>query len=160
MISEYTTNDYSKILNVINDAASKYKGIIPDDCWHEPYMPKHELEDEFKNGVRMFGYQYNNELIGVIGFQEIKEVVLIRHAYTLTTHQGKGKGSELLKFLLEKNKNSHLLVGTWKSAKWAIKFYEKFGFTVRYAEKSALLLKKYWTIPSKQIENSVVLERH
>ena len=91
MISEYTTNDYSKILNVINDAASKYKGIIPDDCWHEPYMPKHELEDEFKNGVRMFGYQYNNELIGVIGFQEIKEVVLIRHAYTLTKHQGEGR---------------------------------------------------------------------
>ena len=160
MISEYTTNDYSKILNVINDAASKYRGIIPDDCWHEPYMPKHELEDEFKNGVRMFGYHDNNELIGVIGFQIIKEVVLIRHAYTLTKHQGKGKGSELLKFLLEKNKNSHLLVGTWKSAKWAIKFYEKFGFTVRSAEQSALLLKKYWTIPSKQIENSVVLEKY
>ena len=160
MISEYTTNDYSKILNVINDAASKYRGIIPDDCWHEPYMPKHELEDEFKNGVRMFGYHNNNELIGVIGFQIIKEVVLIRHAYTLTKHQGKGKGSELLKFLLEKNKNSHLLVGTWKSAKWAIKFYEKFGFTVHSAEQSALLLKKYWTIPSKQIENSVVLEKY
>ena len=160
MISEYTTNDYSKILNVINDAASKYKGIIPDDCWHEPYMPKHELEDEFKNGVRMFGYQYNNELIGVIGFQEIKEVVLIRHAYTLTKHQGKGKGSELLEFLLEKNKNSRLLVGTWKSAIWAIKFYEKFGFIVHTAEQSALLLKTYWSIPSKQIENSVVLEKY
>ena len=159
MISEYTTNDYSKILNVINDAASKYKGIIPDDCWHEPYMPKHELEDEFKNGVRMFGYQYNNELIGVIGFQEIKEVVLIRHAYTLTKHQGKGKGSELLEFLLEKNKNSRLLVGTWKSAIWAIKFYEKFGFTVHTDKESSMLLKKYWSITSKQIENSVVLEK-
>ena len=160
MISEYTTNDYSKILNVINDAASKYKGIIPDDCWHEPYMPKHELEDEFKNGVRMFGYQYNNELIGVIGFQEIKEVVLIRHAYTLTKHQGKGKGSELLEFLLEKNKNSRLLVGTWKSAIWAIKFYEKFGFAVHADKESSILLKKYWSIPPKQIENSVVLEKY
>ena len=160
MIREYTTNDYSKILYVINDAASKYRGIIPDDCWHEPYMPKHELEDEFKNGVRMFGYHDNNELIGVIGFQIIKEVVLIRHAYTLTKHQGKGKGSELLKFLLEKNKNSRLLVGTWKSAVWAIKFYEKFGFILHSAEQSTLLLKKYWHVSSNQIENSVVLEKY
>ena len=160
MISEYTKNDSSKILYVINDAATKYKGIIPDDCWHEPYMSEHELADEFNNGVRMFGYLHNNELIGVIGFQEIKDVMLIRHAYTLTQHQGKGKGSELLKFLLEKNKNSHLLVGTWKSAKWAIKFYEKFRFTVHTTEQSTLLLKKYWTIPSKQIENSVVLEKY
>ena len=153
MISEYTKNDSSKILYVINDAAAKYKGIIPDDCWHEPYMSEHELTNEFNNGVRMLGYLHNNELIGVIGFQEIKDVILIRHAYTLTQYQGKGKGSELLKFLLEKNKNSHLLVGTWKSAKWAIKFYEKFGFTVHTAKQSSLLLKKYWTIPSKQIEN-------
>ena len=160
MISEYTTNDYSKILYVINDAASKYRGIIPDDCWHEPYMPKHELEDEFKNGVRMFGYHDNNELIGVIGFQKIKEVVLIRHAYTLTKQQGKGKGSELLKFLLEKNKNSRLLVGTWKSAIWAIKFYEKFGFAAHADKESSILLKKYWRIPSKQFENSVVLEKY
>ena len=159
MISEYTANDYSKILNVINDAASKYKGIIPDDCWHEPYMPKHELEDEFKNGVRMFGYHDNNELIGVIGFQIIKKVVLIRHAYTLTKHQGEGKGSELLKFLLEKNKNSRLLVGTWKSAIWAIRFYEKFGFILHTKNQTTQLLKKYWKIPSQQIENSVVLER-
>ncbi len=160
MISEYTKNDSSKILYVINDAAAKYKGIIPDDCWHEPYMSEDELTNEFNNGVRMIGHFHNNELIGVIGFQEIKDVVLIRHAYTLTQHQGKGTGSELLNFLLEKNKNSHLLVGTWKSAKWAIKFYEKFGFIVHPAERSALLLKKYWTIPSKQIENSVVLEKY
>ena len=125
-----------------------------------PDAPKTELENEFKNGVRMFGYLHDNELIGVIGFQEIKDVVLIRHAYTLTQHQGKGKGSDLLKFLLEKNKNSRLLVGTWKSAKWAIKFYEKFDFRFHSAEQSALLLKKYWTIPSKQIENSVVLEKY
>ena len=160
MISEYTTNDYSKILNVINDAASKYKGIIPDDCWHEPYMPKHELEDEFKNGVRMFGYQYNNELIGVIGIQEVKDVVLIRHAYTLSSYQGKGAGSALLEYLLKKNLNSRLLVGTWKDATWAIRFYEKFGFILHSKEEKTLLLKKYWKIPLKQIENSVVLERH
>ena len=160
MISEYTTNDYSKILYVINDAASKYRGIIPDDCWHEPYMPKHELEDEFKNGVRMFGYQYNNELIGVIGFQEIKEVVLIRHAYTLTNYQGMGIGKSLLQYLFELNKNSHLFVGTWQDATWAIQFYEKFGFICHNKKQTAQLLKKYWEISSKQIENSVVLEKY
>ena len=160
-IKELDIEDYSsKILYIINDAAAKYKGIIPDDCWHDPYMPRHELENEFKNGVRMFGYVHDNELIGVIGFQEIKDVVLIRHAYTLTQYQGKGTGSALLKFLLKKNKNSHLLVGTWRSAKWAIKFYEKFGFIVHTIEQSTLLLKKYWNIPSKQIENSVVLEKY
>ena len=160
MIIEYTKRDSSKILNVINDAATKYKGVIPDNCWHEPYMSDRELLNEFKDGVRMFGYVHNNQLIGVIGYQEIKDVVLIRHAYTLTTYQGKGTGSALLEFLLNKNQNSRLLIGTWKSAKWAIRFYEKFGFVLHSKDESALLLKKYWNIPSKQIENSVVLERY
>ena len=160
MIIEYTKSDSSKILYVINDAAAKYKGVIPDNCWHEPYMSDRELLNEFKDGVRMFGYLHNNQLIGVIGYQEIKDVVLIRHAYTLTTNQGKGTGSALLEFLLNKNQNSRLLIGTWKSAKWAIRFYEKFGFVLHAKDESALLLKKYWNIPSKQIENSVVLERY
>ena len=160
MISEYTKNDSSKILYVINDAAAKYKGIIPDDCWHEPYMSEQELADEFKNGVRMFGYLHNDQLIGVIGYQKIKDVVLIRHAYTLTTCQGKGTGSALLEFLLNNNQNSRLLIGTWKNVEWAIRFYEKFGFVLHAKEESTLLLKKYWNIPSKQIENSVVLERY
>ena len=160
MIIEYTKSDSSKILNVINDAAAKYKGVIPDNCWHEPYMSDRELLNEFKDGVRMFGYLHNNQLIGVIGYQEIKDVVLIRHAYTLTTNQGKGTGSALLEFLLNKNQNSRLLIGTWKNAKWAIRFYEKFGFVLHAKDESSLLLKKYWNIPSKQIENSVVLERY
>ena len=160
MINEYTKSDISKILRVINDAAIRYKNVIPDDCWHEPYMSERELVDEFKDGVRMFGYLHNNKLIGVIGFQEIKDVVLIRHAYTLTTYQGKGTGSALLEYLLNKNQNSRLLVGTWKNAKWAIRFYEKFGFILHTKEETILLLKKYWNIPSKQIENSVVLERY
>ena len=160
MISEYTKSDSSEILYVINDAAIKYKNVIPDNCWHEPYMQERELVDEFKDGVQMFGYLHNNKLIGVIGFQEIKDVVLIRHAYTLTTYQGKGTGSALLEYLLNKNRNSRLLVGTWKNAKWAIRFYEKFGFILHTKEETILLLKKYWNIPSKQIENSVVLERY
>ena len=111
MISEYTKNDTSKILHVINDASLRYKGIIPDDCWHEPYMSQQELIDEFSNGVRMYGYHLNNALIGVIGVQEIKDVILIRHTYTLTSYQGKGTGSALLEYLLKKNQNSSLLVG-------------------------------------------------
>ena len=160
MISEYKKTDTSKILNIINDASLKYKGVIPDDCWKEPYMSEQELIDEFSDGVRIYGYNHNNELIGVIGIQEVKDVVLIRHAYTLSSYQGKGAGSALLEYLLKKNLNSRLLVGTWKDATWAIRFYEKFGFILHTKEEKTLLLKKYWKIPSKQIENSVVLERH
>ncbi len=159
MISKYKKTDSSKILDIINDASLRYKGIIPDDCWHEPYMSERELVDEFSDGVRMYGYHHNNKLVGVIGFQEVKGVILIRHAYTLTFHQGKGTGSALLEYVLKKNQNSRLLVGTWRNATWAIRFYEKFGFILRTKEQSTLLLKKYWKIQSKQIKNSVVLER-
>ena len=159
MINEYTKNDTSTILHIINDASLRYKGIIPDNCWHEPYMSEQELIDEFSNGVRMYGYHHNNKLTGVIGTQKVKDVILIRHAYTLTSHQGKGTGSALLKYLLKKNNNSRLLVGTWRKATWAIQFYKKFGFILHTKDQSALLLKKYWKISSKQIKNSVVLER-
>ena len=153
-------SDSSKILYVINDAAVRYKGIIPDNCWHEPYMSEQELVDEFTEGVRMFGYNRNNKLIGVIGIQEIKDVILIRHAYTLTSYQGKGIGSALLKYLLKRNQNSRLLVGTWQNARWAIRFYEKFDFILHAKKQATQLLKKYWKIPLKQIKNSVVLERN
>jgi len=159
MIKKYTKNDTSKILHIINDASLRYKDVIPDDCWHEPYMSKHELINEFNDGVCMYGYHDNNKLIGVIGIQEVKDVILIRHAYTLTSYQNKGTGSAMLEYLLKKNQNSRLLVGTWKNAEWAIRFYEKFGFIVHAKEQSTLLLKKYWNIPLKQIKNSVVLER-
>jgi len=153
-------SDSSKILYVINDAAVRYKGIIPDNCWHEPYMSEQELVDEFTDGVRMFGYNHNNKLIGVIGIQKIKDVILIRHAYTLTSYQGKGIGSALLKYLLKRNQNSRLLVGTWQNARWAIRFYEKFDFILHAKKQTTQLLKKYWKIPLKQIKNSVVLERN
>ena len=160
MINEYMKNDSSKILFVINDAAVKYKGIIPDYCWHEPYMSEQELIDEFTDGVRMFGYNRNNKLIGVIGIQEIKDSILIRHTYTLTHYQNTGVGSELLKYLLRRNQNSRLLVGTWKKAEWAIRFYEKFGFILHPKKQTIQLLKKYWKITLKQINNSVVLEKY
>ena len=160
MINEYTKNNCSEILYVVNDAAVRYKNAIPDDCWHEPYMSERELLGEFEDGVKMFGYLQNNKLIGVIGVQEIKDVVLIRHAYTLTAYQGKGTGSALLEYLLNNHRNSRVLVGTWRDAKWAIRFYEKFGFIPHAKEESDSLLEKYWNIPANQIENSVVLEKY
>ena len=110
MISEYAKSDASKILHVINDASLRYKGIIPDICWHEPYMSEQKLIDEFSDGVRMFGYHHNNKLTGVIGIQEVKDVILIRHAYTLTSFQGKGTGSALLEYLLNYHCYFYLLI--------------------------------------------------
>nr|AIE91421.1 acetyltransferase (GNAT) family protein [uncultured marine thaumarchaeote AD1000_11_E10] len=159
MINEFTKSDYSEILHVVNDAAERYRNVIPDNCWKEPYMPESELLDVFGEGVKMFGYVQDNKLISVMGFQETMDVVLIRHAYTLTEHQGKGTGSTLLKYLLGRNKDSRLLVGTWRDAEWAIKFYEKFGFVLHEKKESTLLLEKYWNIPQKQIEHSAVLEK-
>ena len=159
MIKEYKKKNINKILNIINDASLKYKGVIPNNCWHEPYMSEDELIDEISDGVHMFGYHDNNKLIGVLGFQEVKDSTLIRHAYTLTSYQGKGIGSALLEYLLKKNQKSRLLVGTWRKAVWAIRFYKKFGFIIHSKDQSTILLKKYWKIPAKQIDNSVVLER-
>ena len=160
MITEYTKKDVSNILSVINNAALKYKGVIPDDCWHEPYMSEQELLNELDSGVRVFGYEKNSILVGVMGIQELKDVTLIRHAYTLTNYQGMGIGKSLLQYLFKLNKSSYLLVGTWQDATWAIQFYEKFGFIRHTKKQTAQLLKKYWEISSKQIENSVVLEKH
>ena len=159
MIAEYTKKELSSILFVINDAAKKYKGVIPDDCWNDPYMSEQELVNEFSAGVRMYGYNQNNKLVGVMGIQKLINVTLIRHAYTLTAYQGRGVGKSLLNFLFEINQNNLLLVGTWQDATWAIRFYEKFGFVLQENNKKNQLLKKYWNISSKQIKNSVVLTK-
>ena len=159
MISEHSKQDISKILYVVNNAALKYKGIIPDDCWHEPYMLEKELVNEFNNSVRMFGYNKDNKLVGVMGIQELKNVTLIRHAYVLTHYQGMGIGKSLLQYLFKINKNSSIFVGTWREATWAIQFYKKFGFTLHAKNQTAQLLKKYWEVSAEQIENSVVLEK-
>ena len=142
MITEYTKKDVSNILSVINNAALKYKGVIPDDCWHEPYMSEQELLNEFDSGVRVFGYKKNSILVGVMGIQELKDVTLIRHAYTISTYQGRGIGKILLQYLFKINKNSILYVGTWQDATWAIQFYEKFGFVMKKRKKTIELLKK------------------
>ena len=159
MITEYTKKDLLNILNVINDAALKYKGVIPDSCWKEPYMPKQDLINEFDNGVRMFGYDKDNILIGVMGIQEVEEVTLIRHAYTFSDYQGLGVGKSLLQYIFKINRNSSFLVGTWKDATWAIRFYMKNDFVLHTRKQTNLLLKRYWHVPLKQMENSVVLEK-
>ena len=160
MIIENKIKDLSSILYVINDAAMKYKGVIPDDFWQETYMLEEELVNEFDSGVRIFGYNKDNKLLGVMGIQELKDVTLIRHAYTLTNYQGMGIGRTLLQHLFKLNKSPYLFVGTWQDATWAIQFYEKFGFIRQNKKQTAQLLNKYWEISSKQIENSVVLEKY
>lgn len=159
MINEYTQKDLSAVLNVVNHAALKYKGIIPDDCWHEPYMLEHELIREFCDGVRMFGYHMNNTLVGVMGIQEMEDVTLIRHAYTLPNYQRIGIGQCLLQHLFQINKNPRLLVGTWQNATWAIRFYVKNDFLLHKRKQINQLLTLYWKIPVKQMKNSVVLEK-
>ena len=159
MITEYTRKNLSNILNVINDAALKYKGVIPDDCWHEPYMSEKELTDEFDSGVRMFGYARNNTLVGVMGIQELERVTLIRHAYTLSNYQGIGIGKALIQHLFKMNRNSSLLVGTWQDATWAVTFYMKNDFVRHTKKQTNRLLQRYWQVPLKQMENSVVLEK-
>ena len=159
MISEYTKNELTPILNIINNAALKYKGVIPDSCWKEPYMPKQDLINEFDNGVRMFGYDKDNKLVGVMGIQEVENVTLIRHAYTLSDYQGMGVGKSLLQYLFKINRSSSLLVGTWKDATWAIRFYMKNDFVLHTRKQTNRLLQRYWQVPLKQMENSVVLEK-
>jgi|TARA_B100000315_G_C14376960_1_gene495647 GNAT superfamily N-acetyltransferase len=159
MITEYTKKDLLHILNVINDAALKYKGVIPDSCWKEPYMPEQELISEFDNGVRIFGYKKNNILVGVMGIQEVEDITLIRHAYILSGYQGIGIGKSLLQYLFKINRSSSMLVGTWQDATWAIRFYIKNNFVLHTRKQTNLLLQRYWQVPIKQMITSVVLEK-
>ena len=156
MIRKCTPRDFDEIFNIINDAAIAYKGVIPTDRWHEPYMTKAELQAQLEEGVRFFCYVDRNEIIGVMGIQDKIEVQLIRHAYVRTTRRNKGIGSILLQELT-RNSTKPVLIGTWKAASWAIRFYQKHGFCLVDEEEKNRLLKKYWAIPERQIETSVVL---
>jgi len=154
MIRICQPGDIDRIYFIINEAAKAYKGAIPTDCYHQPYMPKDELEQEMKR-MTFFGHEINRELVGIIGFQPIKDVTLIRHAYVLPQWQKQGIGSRLLNHLEGLVTTSRLLVGTWADAHWAIAFYQKHGFGL-LPDKDELL-KTYWDIPQRQIETSVVL---
>jgi GNAT superfamily N-acetyltransferase len=157
MIRKLSLSDFDAILEVINDAAQAYKGVIPKDRWKEPYMPADELREEIKAGVIFYGW-VEDKLIGVMGIQTIKDATLIRHSYVLTKDQRRGIGEKLLKHLMTITYTPEILVGTWANATWAISFYEKNGFELVSHEEKDRLLHKYWDIPERQVETSVVLK--
>jgi N-acetylglutamate synthase-like GNAT family acetyltransferase len=156
MIRKGTGEDFEDIFTIINDAAIAYKGVIPPDRWHEPYMTREELQAQIEDGVQFSCYVDNNEIVGVMGIQDKADVQLIRHAYVRTRQRNKGIGTFLLQELI-KDAKKPILIGTWKAAEWAIRFYEKHGFRVVEEEEKNRLLKKYWAIPDRQVETSVVL---
>ena len=157
MIQGLSFTDFDAIFGVINDDAQVYKDVIPGDRWKEPYMPAGELKEEIEAGVRFFGWVEDGQLLGVEGIQAIKDVTLIRHAYVLTEFQGMGIGTSLLKHLMSLAETPEILVGTWADAAWAIRFYQKHGFTLVSSVEKDRLLRTYWNIPDRQIETSVVL---
>jgi N-acetylglutamate synthase-like GNAT family acetyltransferase len=156
MIRKCTEADFSTLYEVINDAAQAYRGIIPQDRWHEPYMPMEELKSEIAAGVRFWGCESDGELLGVMGIQDKGEVDLIRHAYVKTAKRKQGIGTELLRHI-EKLARKPILLGTWIDATWAIAFYEKNGYRRLSRRDTERLLRRYWSIPERQMETSVVL---
>ena len=156
MIRRCTDADIPAIERIVNDAALAYRGVIPADRWHEPYMPLSEVKSEIASGVQFWGWEDANGLVGVMGLQDVKDVTLIRHAYVLTNQQGRGIGSKLMNELSSKA-TKQLLVGTWAAAHWAIRFYERHNFRLVTPQEKDLLLSKYWRIPERQRETSVVL---
>jgi GNAT superfamily N-acetyltransferase len=158
MISRLGPADFNAILHVVNDAAEAYRGVIPEDRWKEPYMPTEELSEEIESGVEFYGWKEDGVLVGVMGIQPVNDVTLIRHAYVLTSRQRKGIGEKLLMHLLSMARTSEVLVGTWEAASWAVRFYEKHGFRLVSKEEKNRLLRKYWNIPERQVETSVVLK--
>jgi N-acetylglutamate synthase-like GNAT family acetyltransferase len=156
MIAKCEQKDFSQVYEIINDAASAYRGIIPADRWHDPYMPEEELKKQLADGVQFWCYRENDRILGVMGIQLKEDVTLIRHAYVRTTERQKGIGGKLLKHLYEIS-TTPVLIGTWADAKWAIDFYQKNGFRLLPDAEKNNLLRKYWTIPERQAETSVVL---
>ena len=157
MIRRCKAEDFDRILAIVNDAAQAYRGIIPDDRWKEPYMPAGELADEIAAGIEFDGYEVEGAgLVGVMGIQPVEDVTLIRHAYVATDHRRSGIGSALLESLLARQ-DRPVLIGTWAAAEWAIAFYRRYGFETVPAPEKSRLLRRYWTVPERQIETSVVL---
>ena len=151
-----TAADVPAIFAIVNDAAQAYRGVIPADRWHEPYMPMAELESEIAAGVQFWVAEEGGKVLGVMGIQDKGDVALVRHAYTATAAQRKGVGTRLLRQVAALN-GKPVLIGTWADAKWAIDFYVRNGYrVVSHADKERLL-RKYWSIPARQIETSVVL---
>jgi N-acetylglutamate synthase-like GNAT family acetyltransferase len=150
-------SDFDDIYYIVNEAAQAYRGVIPADCWHEPYMDRDELKGEIESGVVFYGYERDGRLQGVMGMQQVGDATLIRHAYVRTGAQGKGIGTALLAEIVAVAKPL-LLVGTWAMASWAIDFYRKHGFETVSSQQTTSLLRRYWQISDRQIETSVVLK--
>jgi len=155
-IRKSEANDFEAILAIINDAAQAYRGVIPSDRWHEPYMSTDELAKEIASGVIFWMAEGNGQLLGVMGIQDKENVALVRHAYTATTVQRKGIGTKLLRHV-EALADKPILIGTWADASWAIEFYRRNGFTVVSDGDKNRLLRAYWSVPARQVETSVVL---
>ncbi len=156
LIAKSKISDFDTIYEIINDAAVAYRGIIPADCWHEPYMSVADLQKQIDEGVEFWCYSEEDEIVGVMGIQDKSDVTLIRHAYVKTKARNKGIGSKLLQHLSELTKKS-ILIGTWADASWAIEFYKKHGYRLVSFDEKEQLLRKYWNISIRQIETSVVL---
>ena len=156
MIRPCRPDETSIIERIVNEAARAYRGVIPEDRWHEPYMPRASLDAEIAAGVEFWGYEDSGELVGVMGIQDVRDATLIRHAYVMTAAQGRGIGGALIESLIPRAKGK-LLVGTWAAARWAIRFYEGHGFRLVTPAEKDRLLDTYWTIPPRQRDTSVVL---
>ena len=156
MIRRCDDHDFELIWAIINDGAHVYKGVIPEDCWTEPYMSKNELRHEINDRVAFWGYEEKGKLVGVMGIQPVQDVTLIRHAYVATSSQRRGIGARLLSHLRMLTPGP-VLIGTWSDAVWAIRFYEKHGFRLVRPQQKNRLIRQYWSIPERQSEASVVL---
>jgi N-acetylglutamate synthase-like GNAT family acetyltransferase len=157
LIRRVRPDERDALLAIVNAAAEAYRGVIPADRWHEPYMPRAELQAEIADGVEFWGAEEDGRLVGVMGIQDRGEVALVRHAYVAPGAQRKGVGNGLLRHV-QGLARKPVLVGTWAAAEWAIAFYRRNGFALVAEERKAALLRKYWSIPERQIETSVVLE--
>ena len=151
-------DERAQILAIVNAAAEAYRDVIPADRWHDPYMPRDELDREIAAGVEFWGYEVDGDLLGIMGTQQVGDVELIRHAYVAPASQRRGIGGALLEQLTS-SLTRPILVGTWAAADWAISFYRRHGFEHVGPERTAELLRTYWTIPARQVETSVVLSR-
>ena len=156
MIRTCTAQDVDVIDAIINEAATAYRGHVPDDCLHDPYMSRSELLSEMASGVRFSGWEEDGQLLGIMGIQDVRDVSLIRHAYVRHSSQGKGIGGALLTHLTSATTRP-LLVGTWAAAEWAIRLYQRHGFGLADDQEKNRLLSTYWTISDRQRETSVVL---
>jgi N-acetylglutamate synthase-like GNAT family acetyltransferase len=148
--------DFAAMLAIVNDAARAYRGVIPADRWHEPYMSADELAREMAAGVVFWVAEHEERLAGVMGIQDKGDVALVRHAYVAPTTQRAGVGTRLLRHV-EGLVDKPILIGTWAAASWAIEFYRRNGFSVVPSGHKDRLLQNYWSIPARQVETSVVL---